>query len=131
MLLGTPRYMAPERRTGMRADPRVDVYGAGRIFEELLQAVVAEPRGGGQPGSPSRPRSHADTPAAAGYATACRSDDRWREAKDFARLGSRDAARWLHRIAAKARAPSPELRFGSALRMQLTLQTAWAAQLEP
>ena len=35
-LLGTPRYMAPERRAGEPATARCDLYGVGLLLEELL-----------------------------------------------------------------------------------------------
>jgi len=35
-LIGTPRYMAPEVRFGLEADPRADVFSATRLLLELL-----------------------------------------------------------------------------------------------
>ncbi|MDH3537774.1 MAG: serine/threonine protein kinase, partial [Gammaproteobacteria bacterium] len=35
-LIGTPRYMAPEVRFGLEADPRADVFSAARLLLELL-----------------------------------------------------------------------------------------------
>jgi len=157
MLLGTPRYMAPERRRGARADARIDVYGAGRIFEELLQAAGSSADGAAAAPCADGPQGQAGRHDSA-RTIACAQLHCWREAKDFAMFGLAadpralkpvagfpdehdgrmspnpspwDSSQWLRRIAAKARAPLPERRFASALRMQLTLQAAWAAQLEP
>ena len=53
-LLGTPRYMAPERARGLAA-PGADLYSAALIF---LRVVTGEPFvPGGQPGEPLDPRS--------------------------------------------------------------------------
>ena len=38
-LIGTPRYMAPEVRFGLEADPRADVFSAARLFLELLKML--------------------------------------------------------------------------------------------
>jgi len=38
-LIGTPRYMAPEVRFGLEADPRADVFAATRLFLELLKML--------------------------------------------------------------------------------------------
>jgi len=37
-LVGTPGYMSPERLDGATVDPRDDVYGFGRILEDILGA---------------------------------------------------------------------------------------------
>jgi eukaryotic-like serine/threonine-protein kinase len=36
MVLGTPRYMAPEARAGAPADPRSDVFAVGVLLQEML-----------------------------------------------------------------------------------------------
>jgi serine/threonine-protein kinase len=36
LMFGTPAYMAPERYTGGKLDPRCDLYSAGIVFFELL-----------------------------------------------------------------------------------------------
>jgi hypothetical protein len=43
VVLGTPRYMAPEARAGSNADPRVDVFALGVLFEEMLAEGVKTP----------------------------------------------------------------------------------------
>ena len=40
-LIGTPRYMAPELRFGLEADPRADLFSATRLFLELLKYLPA------------------------------------------------------------------------------------------
>ena len=53
-LLGTPQYMAPEQwRTGVVADPRIDVYALGLIVFEMLSGTP--PFHGRQLGRPAAP----------------------------------------------------------------------------
>lgn len=40
---GSPGYLSPERLGGEKASPLDDVYGFGRIVEDVLQAVVGRP----------------------------------------------------------------------------------------
>jgi serine/threonine-protein kinase len=41
VVLGTPRYMAPETRAGAPADPRSDVFAVGVLLQEMLGAGAA------------------------------------------------------------------------------------------
>lgn len=43
MVLGTPRYMAPEARAGAPADPRSDVFAVGILLQEMLGSGSASP----------------------------------------------------------------------------------------
>lgn len=40
-VLGTPRYMAPEARSGAAADARVDVFAVGVLLQEMLEGEAA------------------------------------------------------------------------------------------
>jgi serine/threonine-protein kinase len=37
---GSPGYLSPERLAGRASDPRDDVYGYGRIIEDVLHRIV-------------------------------------------------------------------------------------------
>jgi eukaryotic-like serine/threonine-protein kinase len=43
VVLGTPRYMAPEARAGAPADPRSDVFAVGILLQEMLGSGAASP----------------------------------------------------------------------------------------
>ncbi len=43
MVLGTPRYMAPEARAGAPADPRSDVFAVGVLLQEMLGEGASSP----------------------------------------------------------------------------------------
>ncbi len=43
-MIGTPRYMAPELRLGLDADPRADVFSAARLLLELLRMLPQSTR---------------------------------------------------------------------------------------
>jgi serine/threonine-protein kinase len=43
VVLGTPRYMAPEARAGAPADPRSDVFAVGVLLLEMLGSGAASP----------------------------------------------------------------------------------------
>ena len=43
MVLGTPRYMAPEARAGAPADPRNDVFAVGVLLQEMLGEGAESP----------------------------------------------------------------------------------------
>jgi eukaryotic-like serine/threonine-protein kinase len=41
---GSPGYMSPERLAGAAADPGDDIYGLGRVIEDVVVRVAADPR---------------------------------------------------------------------------------------
>jgi eukaryotic-like serine/threonine-protein kinase len=43
VVLGTPRYMAPEARAGAPAEPRADVFAAGTLLLEMLGPAAVSP----------------------------------------------------------------------------------------
>lgn len=97
MVLGTPRYMAPEQMSGLDVDHRVDIYAVGIILYEFLTGVLprridfSEAEAGLQPPEP-RPPSHVapemNIPraldAAVLQAIAWRREDRFARAEAFA-----------------------------------------------
>ncbi|MCC6216955.1 MAG: protein kinase [Polyangiaceae bacterium] len=95
-LLGTPEYMAPEQRFGAASvDLRADLYSAGAILHELLTGARPGAEGilgpAGQPRLDARPRLHPALPPA------------------------------LVDLVARALAPNPADRFGSARELRLAL----------
>jgi eukaryotic-like serine/threonine-protein kinase len=44
MVLGTPRYMAPEARAGAPVDSRVDIFALGVMLQEMLVGSVESPQ---------------------------------------------------------------------------------------
>jgi serine/threonine-protein kinase len=107
-VLGTPRYMAPERRAGEPATERCDLYGVGLVLEELLAARDA--RSPGLLGKRCSPLE-ACSLGPLGRARGCRAT----------------GACALLSIARRASAASPAARFASALQMERALQEAFDA----
>lgn len=53
--IGTEGYMAPEQTTGAPADPRQDLYAAGRVAIQLLTGIAPKHQAPGREGIPDGP----------------------------------------------------------------------------
>ena len=86
MVLGTPRYMAPEARAGAPAEPRSDVFAVGVLLQEML---------GVSAGAPSRLRSRLE--AIARHASAADPSERYRDAVALLHALDGDASAFAER----------------------------------
>ncbi|HEX6336331.1 MAG TPA: serine/threonine-protein kinase [Jiangellaceae bacterium] len=98
-VLGTPRYLAPERVAGQRATPASDIYSLGAVMYECLTGC---------------PPFAADTPVALAVA---HQQQRLRSVRDLAP----DVPAEIAAVAERALAKDPAQRFGSANEMRTAL----------